>query len=72
MNIDWSQVKTAEEKTADAVRQELEIARSNRAAAYVSEADPLFFKVQRGEAELADWKAKVADIRERFPYPEEG
>lgn len=45
-------------------------AQRNRAAAFAAEADPLFFKVQRGEAELADWQAKVAEIRERFPYPE--
>lgn len=70
MSIDWSQVKTAEAKVAEAAEQALETARNSRAAAYESEADPLFFKAQRGEAELADWEAKVTEIRERFPYPE--
>ena len=46
-------------------------ARNNRAAAYAEEADPIFFKAQRGEAELSEWEAKVQEIRDRFPYPEE-
>jgi len=40
-----------------------------RAAAYRSEADPLFFKAQRGEATTDEWTAKVAEIKARFPYP---
>jgi len=39
----------------------------NRKAAYISEADPLFFKAQRGEATMEDWQAKVAEIKNRFP-----
>lgn len=70
MNIDWSQVKTAEVKAAEAAKQALETARNNRARAYQEEANPIFFKAQRGEAELADWEAKVTEIRKRFPYPE--
>jgi hypothetical protein len=42
-----------------------------RAAAYNTEADPLFFKAQRGEATLEEWQAKVAEIKARFPYPSE-
>jgi len=45
--------------------------RAARAAAYVSEADPLFFKAQRGEATIEEWQSTVADIRARFPYPNE-
>ncbi len=40
-----------------------------RRAAYVIEADPIFFMAQRGEATLAEWEAKVAEIKARFPYP---
>ena len=36
-------------------------------AAYREEADPLFFKAQRGEATMEDWQAKVAEIKARFP-----
>jgi len=45
------------------------VARQARAAAYASEADPLFFKAQRGEATIEEWQAKVAEIRSRYPYP---
>ena len=40
-----------------------------RAVAYRNEADPLFFKAQRGEATTDEWTAKVAEIKARFPYP---
>ena len=44
-----------------------EQAQANRRAAYIAEADPLFFKAQRGEATMEDWQAKVAEIKARFP-----
>jgi hypothetical protein len=43
------------------------IAEGNRRAAYAIEADPLFFKAQRGESTLAEWQAKVAEIKARYP-----
>jgi hypothetical protein len=46
------------------VGQQMDI---ERRAAYVFEADPLFFKAQRGEATMEEWQAKVADIKARFP-----
>ena len=46
-------------------------AETNRKAAYQAEADPLFFKWQAGEGTQEEWVAKRAEIRERFPYPEE-
>ena len=49
--------------------EKLESARNSRASAYRSEADPLFFKAQRGEATTDEWTAKVAEIKARFPYP---
>ena len=52
---------------ADAQRARAEAA---RAQAYAAEADPLFFKAQRGEVALQDWIDKVAEIRARYPYPE--
>lgn len=42
-----------------------------RKEAYKNEADPLFFKAQRGEATFEDWEAKVAEIKVRYPYPAE-
>lgn len=53
---------TAEDIDAavDAARQE----------AYANEADPLFFKAQRGEASMEEWKAKVDEIKARYPAGE--
>ena len=44
---------------------------AKRKAAYTAEADPLFFMSQRGEATVEEWQAKVAEIKARYPYPEE-
>jgi len=63
-----SLIKIDQAKIADKQRAEAEAA---RAAAYRDEADPLFFKVQRGEALEQEWLDKVAEIRTRYPYPEE-
>ena len=54
-----------------AKEQALETARRNRAAAYAAESDPIFFKAQRGEATMDDWRTAVAAIQLSFPYPDE-
>lgn len=38
--------------------------------ALAAEADPVFFRWQRGEAEKDDWLAAVAAVKTRFPKPE--
>ena len=43
------------------------IATENRRNAYIAEADPLFFKAQRGEATMEEWQAKVVEIKARYP-----
>jgi hypothetical protein len=48
---------------------QLAAAKLSRSAAYRNEADPLFFKVQRGEATEQEWLDKIEEIRNRFPYP---
>jgi len=58
----WPDVQVARQN-AEAERQ--------RAAAYVAEADPLFFYWQAGEGTEAAWQEKRAEIRARFPYVEE-
>jgi len=63
-----SLIKVDQDKVKQKQREE---AKANRAAAYAAEADPLFFKAQRGEAEMQEWQDKVAEIRTRYPYPEE-
>lgn len=42
-------------------------AEANRRAAYIAEADPLFFKAQRGEVEQQAWLDKIAEIKARYP-----
>lgn len=51
--------------------KEIEIKRvqQSRANAYKEEADPLAFKMLRGEITKEEWEAKIEEIRNRFPYP---
>lgn len=50
-------------------KQELQRVQHQRAAAYSQEADPLAFKMLRGEATKEEWEAKIEEIRQRYPYP---
>ena len=59
--VDAAAVTVAAEKTRAKAER-------NRARDYAAEADPLFFKAQRGEATMDEWNAKVAEIRARYPY----
>jgi hypothetical protein len=49
----------------------LEQQKAARSAAYAKEADPIFFKWQRGEATEQEWLDKIEEIKERFPNPAE-
>ena len=40
---------------------------ASRKAAYIAEADPLFFKWQAGEGTQEEWQAKREEIRQRYP-----
>ncbi len=42
---------------------------AERRQAYVTEADPLFFKEQRGEVPAGTWLAKALEIKLRIPKP---
>ena len=42
---------------------------AKRQAAFVSEADPLFFQWQAGESTEEEWLAKRQEVRDRYPYP---
>jgi len=57
INID--QAKLAAKKAAEA--------EASRKAAYSAEADPLFFRAQRGEIPEQEWLDKVAEIKARYP-----
>lgn len=60
---------------ADAIREALarpataEQVQAIRQVAYAREADPLFFKAQRGEATTGEWLAKIKEIKARYPMP---
>ena len=74
--LEWLDTKQAQpteaEVTAEVARLQAElpnkIAKENRASAYKLEADPLFFKAQRGEATQQEWLDKIAEIQARYPY----
>jgi len=52
------------------IEQELKSITRQRRYAYQNEADPLYFKWQRGDIEKQVWLDKVSEIKERFPKPE--
>lgn len=58
---------------ANTHQREIERIEAQRKAAYASESDYLRDYYLRGEngVTLEDWKAKVEEIRERYPYPEQ-
>jgi hypothetical protein len=70
----WTQIWAVTEATPEEITQrkadQLEGIKRQRADAYQNEADPLFFKAQRGEATTEEWSAKIVEIRSRYPYPE--
>jgi hypothetical protein len=63
-----AQAQAQAEQAAQAEAQwKIDNAAQLRQQAYIAEADPLFFKAQRGEATMEEWQAKVAEIKTRFP-----
>lgn len=53
------------------INKQIDELKKLRNQAYVAEADPLFFKSQRGEATVEEWQTKIEEIKSRFPYPGE-
>ncbi len=53
------------------INKQIEELKKLRNQAYILEADPLFFKSQRGETTVEEWQAKIAEIKTRYPYPGE-
>ena len=68
--IDWTQVKTAEDKAAESHAAAMEAYIANRQRAYREESDPLFLQWQRGEATEQEWLDAIADIKARYPKPD--
>jgi hypothetical protein len=61
---DWKQVWVINTFPAKEIAEK---AKEFRASAYREEADPLFFKSQRGEIDKQVWLDKVAEIKARYP-----
>lgn len=59
----WKQVWLVSDKPQSEID---EMTASLRADAYRNEADPLFFKAQRGDATMDEWLAKVNEIKTRY------
>jgi hypothetical protein len=57
ITVDQNKVTEIKNQAAEAARK----------AAYAAEADPLFFKAQRGEVEQQVWLDKIAEIKARHP-----
>lgn len=53
------------------IDKQIEELKKLRNQAYILEADPLFFKSQRGETTVEEWQAKIDEIKARYPYPGE-
>lgn len=67
VNGEWHQNWAVTDKPVEEINQ---IHKAFRTEAYITEADPLFFKWQRGEATEQEWLDKVAEIKTRFPKVE--
>ena len=76
-NVEWVVPSTAPVTDAEiqaefdrlVALEPIKLIKAKRQAAYISEADPLFFKAQRNEIPTNDWLAKVQEIKTRYPNP---
>lgn len=67
------EIAEREQYAASEYDRELSLVQAQRESAYRTESDFLRDYYLRGEngVTLEDWKAKVDEIRERYPYPEQ-
>jgi len=65
----WKVLPASKEEAQARIGVQIDQARQQRAQAYSSEADPLYFQWQRGEATQGDWLNKIAEIKQRYPMP---
>jgi len=75
MNIDFSQMITAEQQLEERKNAELVAALNARRTAYLTESDPLRLEAdydalsQGLEPDYTEWLASVAAIKTRYPLP---
>lgn len=65
--IKWVQGWDIVSQTEEDITNHANNLKAERAQAYIREADPLFFKWQRGEVSQQEWLDKVSEIKQRFP-----
>lgn len=65
----WNVIALTPEEIAQQQAKYAAQVEAQRAEAYRTESDPLFFKSQRGEATHQEWLDKVAEIKARYPNP---
>jgi hypothetical protein len=63
----WNVIALTPEEIAQQQAKHAAQVEAQRAEAYRTESDPLFFKSQRGEATHQEWLDKVAEIKARYP-----
>lgn len=63
----WNVIALTGEEIAQQQADRVAQVEAQRAEAYRTESDPLFFKSQRGEATHQEWLDKVAEIKVRYP-----
>jgi hypothetical protein len=63
----WNVTPLTEDELAQIQADHAEQVRQQRQSAYQAEADPLFFKWQRGQSTEQDWLDKIAEIKARYP-----
>jgi hypothetical protein len=62
----WVVTQASPEAIAQRQAEHTAQLQAQRAEAYRTESDPLFFKAQRGEATQQEWLDKVAEIKTRY------
>lgn len=70
-NLTPEEIADRKAYSADDYNREYSLVEADRLAAYRDESDPIFFNYQRSEdgATKQAWLDKVAEIKERHPYP---
>ena len=63
----WDVIALTDEEIAKQQADHAAQIEAQRAKAYRTESDPIFFKSQRGEATQQEWLDKVAEIKARYP-----
>lgn len=67
----WCRNYIVVDKSAEELQEYLDQhnlnAKSSRQYCYQTESDPLFFKAQRAECTMDEWRAKVLEIQQRYP-----